>query len=70
MAEIKGVGELLFPWIDWKSDSKVDQYRKMWESWYGIKIGSPEWQELERQGEMLRELYKRGRGDRKKVIDA
>lgn len=71
VAEIKGIGELLFPWIDWKSDPKAAEYQKVWEEWYGIKVGSPEWEELEKQGEMLHELYKQGRSSRgKKVINA
>ena len=71
VSEIKGIGELLFPWIDWQSDPKAAQYQKMWEEWYGVKVGSPEWKELERQGEMLQELYKQGRSGRgKKLINA
>lgn len=68
VAEIKGIGELLFSWIDWTSDPKAEQYKKMWENWFGIEIGSPEWQELEQQGEMLQKLYKRNRDKNGEVI--
>jgi hypothetical protein len=68
--EIKGVGELLFPWIDWESDPKAEEYKKMWEEWYGVKVGSAKWEELEREGEVLYDLYKKGRNSRgKKVIE-
>ena len=72
MAEIKGIGELLFPWIDWESDSKANEYKQMWEDWYGVKVGGPEWEAMERQGEMLHEMYKQGKGKSKRgktVID-
>ena len=68
VGEIKGIGELLFPWINWKDDPKVDEHRKIWEEWFGVKVGSPEWQEIERQGEMLQKLYQQGDKRDKKVI--
>lgn len=68
VAEVKGIGELLFPWIDWESDEKSGDYQKVWEDWFGIKVGSPEWEEIERQGEVLHEIYKQGSGRGKKLI--
>lgn len=68
LAEVKGIGELLFPWIDWETDPKGEQYKKIWEDWFGIEVGSPEWQELERQGEMLQELYQKDRSRNRKVV--
>lgn len=69
-AEIKSIGELLFPWIDWETDPKSGEYRKMWEEWYGIQVGSPEWKELEKQGEVLHDLYTKGRNTRgQKVVE-
>ncbi len=56
-AELKGVGELLFPWIDWKSDAKAGEYTKMWEEFYGIKIGSKEWEAIEHRAKMLDKFY-------------
>lgn len=66
--EVKGVGEILFPWIDWQSDPKAAEYQKIWEEWFGIKAGSPEWEAIEKQGELMDELY-RNQGRGKKVID-
>ena len=56
-AELKGVGELLFPWIDWKSDAKAGEYRELWESFFGIKVGSKEWEALEHRAKMLDKFY-------------
>ena len=68
VAEVKGIGELLFPWIDWETDEQTSNYQKVWEDWFGIKVGSPEWEEIERQGEVLHEIYKQGTERGKKLI--
>ena len=51
--ELTTVGGLLFPWIDWKKTEKSDEYQQLWEQFYGIKVGSKEWEALERRGELM-----------------
>lgn len=68
VAEIISIGELLFPWIDWKTGGKADEYKKLWEESYGIQVGSPEWEALEREGEMLGKMFNSGGRQTKRMI--
>lgn len=71
MAEVKSIGTLLFPWVNWEEDAKSAEYRKIWEDWFGIKVGSPEWEELEKRGEMLQKIFRRETGTRgRELIEA
>lgn len=53
--------KMLFPWIVWAQESKVDDYQKAWEEFFGIKVGSPEWVALEKRGKLIGEINKQKR---------
>jgi len=57
LAELKGIGELLFPWIDSEDEESYPREIKMWEDTFGIKMGSPEWDKLVEKYEKIADLY-------------
>lgn len=57
-SELKQISKLLFPWLNWDDSDKANEYKKMWEDWFGIKVGSDEWNKLERTGELIQKYIK------------
>jgi hypothetical protein len=53
--EVRGIGQLLFPYANWNQTEVDEKYKKLWEEWFGFKVGSKQWQEMEHRGELLRQ---------------
>jgi len=53
--ELRGVGKLLFPYANWDAPEGDSKYKSLWEDWFGVKVGSREWQEMEHRGELMRQ---------------
>jgi hypothetical protein len=53
--ELQAIGKLMFPYANWGMTEADSKYKSMWENWFGIKIGSKEWQEMEARGELMRQ---------------
>jgi hypothetical protein len=56
-AECKGISELLFPWVTHGDDDNRNEYVKMWEDRFGVKMGSKEWDKLVNKYDKISELY-------------
>lgn len=44
--QIRSMGRLLLPWVDWDDKDNFDSWKSKWEKEFGIKVGSKEWDDL------------------------